>query len=216
MRSLLTTSSDGRRARGDRSRNAVLDHAVQVASVHGLSGLSFGRLALSSPVNKSGIAGLFGSKEGLQLATVERARDVFVTTVIEPSRTAERGLPRLWALVSGWLAYSRDRVFVGGCFFQTAAAELDAAPPGPLRDAVAAAVTDWRDHIARQIAAAVELGHLDADTDPVQLGFELRAYLELANLESVLTGDARVYERAARAARAALAHHGAPAVDLPL
>ena len=86
---------DGRRARGDRSRRAVLDTAVQAASVEGLDALSFGGLAAQAPVNKSGIAGLFGSKEGLQLAVVEHARQTFVDTVIAPARNAEPGLPRL-------------------------------------------------------------------------------------------------------------------------
>jgi AcrR family transcriptional regulator len=203
------SSSDGRRVRGDRSRRAVLDHAVHEASVNGLDGLSFGRLAVVAPVKKSGIAGLFGSKEGLQVATVERAREIFQAAVVEPARaSSERGLPRLWALVVGWLNYSRDRVFSGGCFFRAAAAELDAVGDGPVRDVVVGAVAAWHQYLVHQARIAVELGELDAGTEPEQVVFELRAFLELADDLSVLMGDSEAYARAERAARAVLEARG--------
>jgi AcrR family transcriptional regulator len=208
----MSAHADGRRVRGDRSRHAVLEHAIHVASVHGLHGLSFGQLADSSPVNKSGIAGLFGSKEGLQLATVEQARLVFVASVVEPARVAGPGLPRLWALVEHWLAYSRDRVFLGGCFFRAAAAELDAVGPGAVRDAVVDAVADWHAYLSHQAQVAVAAGHLDADTDVDQLAFELRAFLEAADDASVLLGDPQAYVRAEKAAQAALVARGATGI----
>ncbi|ACZ30926.1 putative transcriptional regulator, TetR family [Xylanimonas cellulosilytica DSM 15894] len=202
--------TDGRLLRGARSRRAVLDRAVDDASVNGLEGLSFGRLALAAPVTKSGIAGLFGSKERLQLATVERAREIFVAAVVEPARAStEPGLPRLWALVTGWLAYSRDRVFDGGCFFRAAAAELDAAGAGPVRDAVVAAVTTWQAYLTHHVRLAIENGELAQETDPDQVVFELRAFLELADDLSVLLGEPRAYVRAERAARTMLRAHGA-------
>lgn len=205
----ILVHADGRRARGDRSRRAVLDHAVHLASTHGLDGLSFGLLAGAAPVNKSGIAGLFGSKEGLQLAVVEQARQVFLAAVVEPAREAERGLPRLWALCERWLTYSRDRVFAGGCFFRAASAELDAAGPSAVRDVVVDAIADWHAYLTHQAEVAVALGQLDAGTDVDQLMFELRAFLEAADDASVLLGDDRAYTRARTAARAALVARGA-------
>lgn len=199
--------ADGRLLRGARSRRAVLDHAVHDASLNGLDGLSFGRLAVAAPVTKSGIAGLFGSKEGLQLATVDRAREVFVGAVIDPARAStERGLERVWALAMGWLAYSRERVFAGGCFFRRAA---DAMPPGPVRDAVVDQVASWNAYLTHQVRIAVENGELSPGTDQDQVVFELRAFLELADDLSVLMGDADAYGRAERAARVALTAHGA-------
>ncbi len=198
--------ADARLARGARTRRAVLDHAVHDASLNGLDGLSFGRLAESAPVTKSGIAGLFGSKEGLQLATVGRAREVFLETVVEPARVAERGLPRVWALAQRWLAYSRDRVFAGGCFFRRAA---DAMPSGPVRDAVVEEVAEWNAYLTHQVQVAVGKGELAPGTEPEQVVFELRAFLELADDLSVLMGDTEAYVRAERAARISLEAHGA-------
>src|SRR5919201_6814677 len=75
-------SADGRRARGDRTKQAILARAVQIASEEGLEGLSIGRLAADLGVSKSGLFAHFGSKAELQLATVDFAREVFIDEVI--------------------------------------------------------------------------------------------------------------------------------------
>ncbi|MFC8600634.1 TetR/AcrR family transcriptional regulator [Isoptericola sp. NPDC057191] len=202
------TATDGRRLRGDRTRRAVLDRAVQAASVEGLEGLTFGTLAAVAPVNKSGIAGLFGSKEGLQLAVVAHAREVFRAAVVLPALDEDPGLARLWRTVLAWLDYSRDRVFDGGCFFRAAATELDARTPGPVRDAVVAALRDWDAYLARLVREAVARGELAEGTDADQLVFTIDAALDRADLASVLLEDAAAYDRAAAAVRAALAAAG--------
>ncbi|MCA5893924.1 TetR/AcrR family transcriptional regulator [Isoptericola sp. NEAU-Y5] len=202
-------ATDGRRARGDRSRRAVLDRAVQVASVQGLDGLTFGSLAQAAPVNKSGIAGLFGSKEGLQVAAVARAREVFRQAVVLPARDGDPGLPMLWRTVLAWCAYSADRVFEGGCFFRTAGAELDARAPGPVRDAVVTALRDWDAYLARLVRDAVARGELGDGTDVDQLVFVIDGALDRADLASLLLDDAAAYDRARAAVRAVLLAAGA-------
>jgi AcrR family transcriptional regulator len=208
------TTTDGRRLRGDRTRRAVLDRAVQTASVDGLDGLTFGTLAAVAPVNKSGIAGLFGSKEGLQLAVVAHARDVFREAVVLPAADADPGLAQLWATVLAWLRYSRGRVFEGGCFFRSAATELDARTPGPVRDAVVAALRDWDAYLARLVEDAVARGELDAATAVAQLVFTVDALLDRADLASVLLGDPVAYDRARGAVRGLLLAAGARAEAL--
>ncbi|MGC5166414.1 TetR/AcrR family transcriptional regulator [Luteimicrobium sp. DT211] len=211
------TATDGRRLRGDRTRRAVLDRAVQMASVDGLDGLTFGTLAAVAPVNKSGIAGLFGSKEGLQLAVVAHAREVFREAVVLPATDAEPGLARLWGTVLAWLRYSHDRVFDGGCFFRSAATELDARTPGPVRDAVVAALQDWDAYLARLVGDAVSRGELDGATDIDQLVFTVDALLDRADLASVLLGDPAAYDRANGAVRGLLLAAGAELVaDAPV
>jgi AcrR family transcriptional regulator len=208
----MDQSTDLRRARGDRTRRTVLDHAVQEASVRGLDALSFGALATSAPVNKSAIAGLFGSKEKLQLAAVERAMEIYTEHVIAPARSAPRGLPRLWALVLAWTEYSRSRVFRGGCFFRTVEVEFDMRE-GAVRDAVVAAQRSWESYVGHQVRTAADAGELAPGTDPDQVEFEINALLNAANDRSLLFGDDAVYRRAEEAVRALLAAHGAdPAV----
>lgn len=205
---------DGRRARGDASRRAVLAHAADLTSIEGLDGLSIGRLAEVSGYSKSSIAGLFRNKEGLQLATVAAGRAVFIEVVVEPARVQPRGLPRLVALMRNVIEYSRTRVFAGGCFFAAVSADYD-SKPGPVRDAVRAAMEDWYGYLAVQVRAAVEAGELELDDDGIEeVAFALPALYEQSNARSLLYGGDRPYEIAARGIRAVLIAAGADAAAL--
>ncbi|BDZ54915.1 TetR family transcriptional regulator [Agromyces marinus] len=159
-------------------------------------------------MSKSGVATLFGSKERLQLATVEAARLRFVETVITPARELPRGLGRVLELADRWLAYSRDRVFPGGCFFAEAAADFD-AKPGPVRDAIDRALADWSGYLAASLAHARSLGELPGLDDADQLAFEFTALLDLANRDSVMRGTNASYARARRGIAARLRAAGA-------
>jgi len=181
--------------RGERTRAAVLAHAMDIASVEGLEGLSIGRLAAELDVSKSGVFARFGSKEELQLATVAAAAEVFVDAVVRPAFAVPPGVDRLWHLCDGWLGYSRGRIFPGGCFFFSAAAEYDARP-GRVRDAIAAALAEWSGVLERAAEDARQLGQLESTCDARQLAFELAALGSAANASSVLHDDDAAYELA--------------------
>src|SRR5687767_9491001 len=108
----------------------VLGVALRRASIDGLEGLTIGRLADELSMSKSGLHGLFGSKEELQVATFDAAVANFIDQVWRPVANRDPGLPRLNALIDRWLAYHRRRVLPGGCFVTTATIEFDARP-GP-------------------------------------------------------------------------------------
>ncbi|HWV48884.1 MAG TPA: TetR/AcrR family transcriptional regulator [Microbacterium sp.] len=199
---------DGRRARGDASRRSVLSRATHLASVEGLDGLTIGRLAETSGHSKSSIATLFGSKQSLQLATIAAAREVFISTIIGPARNEPRGVRRLAELMRRGLDYSRDRVFTGGCFFAATSADID-SKPGPVRDAVRAAQSDWYGYIAAQVRYAIEAGELQEGADAETIAFVLVALDEHANSRSLLLGDDGAYDRAAGAMRQHLLAAGA-------
>ncbi|MEU4014445.1 TetR/AcrR family transcriptional regulator [Microbacterium sp. NPDC028030] len=204
---------DGRRARGDASRRIVLQSATDLASVEGLDGLTIGRLAEASGSSKSSIATLFQSKEGLQLATVAAAREIFTAQIVEPARQQPRGVRRVAALLRNALAYSKDRIFTGGCFFAATAADVD-SKSGPVSDAVRAALTDWYGYIEVQLRHAVDAGELDADVEV--LAFELVALNEEANSRSLLLDDERPYALAAAAMGGRLRAAGADDAVLAL
>ncbi|MCA1306778.1 TetR family transcriptional regulator C-terminal domain-containing protein [Microbacterium sp. 2216-1] len=207
---------DGRRARGDASRRAVLTFATDLASVGGLDGLSIGQLATASGHSKSSIAGLFQNKEGLQLATVAAGREVFIRVVVEPAREHERGLARLVALMHHLIEYSRTRVFTGGCFFAAITADVD-SKPGPVRDAVRQAMALWYDYIAVQVRYAVDSGELRLDADGIeQVAFTLPALYEQANARSLLYNSDEPYRLAARGMRDLLTASGADPAALAL
>jgi len=188
---------DGRLARGDATRRAILARATDVASIEGLEGLSIGRLAADLELSKSGVFALFGSKEELQLAAVRYAGDVFADNVARPTLEVEPGIGRLHALCENWLGYSERRIFPGGCFFFHAGAEFDARP-GRVHDAVAEAGTAFSAFITHTAREAQDIGELRADVDVSLLAFELHALGRAANADSLLHGGIEPY-RLARA-----------------
>ena len=203
----------GRKAQGDRTRRAILESAVHIASAEGLEGLTIGRLATELSMSKSGLFAHFGSKEELQVATVEAARAIFIHEVIKPAFDSPAGLPRLWTLCDIWLSHVQKGVFRGGCFFAAVAAEFDSRP-GPVRDRIAEIMKEWLAVLRNTIIEAQNAGHLDKDVDATQLAFEFNS-LELgANWAFQLYGDPKAFERAREAIRERLSRHatdtGAP------
>lgn len=202
-------ATDGRRARGDASRREILRVAADLASVDGLDGLTIGRLAERSGRSKSSVATLFGSKESLQLATVDAAAAAFHEAVVEPAREHPAGVRRLAKLLQGVLDYSRERVFSGGCFFAATSADLD-SKDGPAADAVRAWTERWFHYLENQARLAADSGELDLDDDAVELlGFELVSLTFAANMRSLLGAGERPYSLASAAIREHLRRAGA-------
>jgi AcrR family transcriptional regulator len=170
----MASLTDGRIARGERTRAAVLDTAVALATEAGLDGLSLGQLAERLAVSKSGLFAHWRSKEDLQLATIEWARERFIERVVSPALQAPAGVRRLWALHEARLAYLTSGNLPGGCFFTNTQFEYD-AKPGPVRERLAEVLADWLALLERLAADAVRAGELAADTDLRQLAFEIHA-----------------------------------------
>jgi AcrR family transcriptional regulator len=191
----------GTRADGARSRAAILDAATRLASVTGLEGLSIGALADEVGMSKSGLYAHFASKEDLQLATVGAAREVFIAEVVVPALAVESPRDRLQALCDGFLDYVEQRVFPGGCFFVSAAAEFGSRA-GPVHDEVAAVQREWSDFVHAVASEAHDAGELAADPD--QVAFELTSLLAGANLTYVLHDDPDLIRRARGAIREVL------------
>jgi AcrR family transcriptional regulator len=181
--------------KGERTKQHVLERAVDLASVEGLEGLTIGRLAEQLGMSKSGLFAHFGSKEELQLATIEAARQRFLDEVMRPALQAERGLPRLLSLARTWLAYVKRGVFMGGCFFAAASFEFDGRP-GPVRDAIARVMDEWIVALEKAIRLAQEEGHLDAGIEPAQLAFEINSLFFGANFAFQLRRDRKALDRA--------------------
>jgi len=190
-----STPKRRRRADGEKSRQAILQAAAEMASIHGLEGLSLGALAGSLGISKSGLFAHFGSKQELEIATIEAAGRVFADDVVKPGLAAPAGIRRLVALTEAFLSHVERRVFPGGCFFAAAAAELDSRS-GPARERVAAFQREWMSTLERQAQEARAAGELDPLVDPKQIAFEVNAMLAAANGTFLLQGDLAVFERA--------------------
>lgn len=190
-------------AGGESTRTTILKVAVEVASEQGLEGLSIGGLAEAVGMSKSGLFAHFGSKEELQLATIEAARRTFVDEVMRPGLRGEKGLPRLQTLLDAWLSYAERRVFKGGCFFTAASLEWDSRG-GPVKDRVVEIQREWLATLERVAREAVEAGHLSPDVDPPTLAWEMHALAMGANWSYMLFDDRDAFRRAMKAMRARL------------
>jgi AcrR family transcriptional regulator len=205
----MTTESPRRtRSDGERSRRAILATAARLASSHGIDRLSIGDLADEVGMSKSGLYAHFGSKEELQLATIETARSLFFELVVEPAEHAPTGLARLRRLTHGFLDYVEGGVYPGGCFFASVGAELDTRP-GRVRDLAISVSDSWIDLLADAIREAKAERAINALEDPEQLAFDLNAYLLLANAQFVAHQSPAAIARAKRAIATRLAAAGA-------
>ena len=189
--------TDGRLLRGERSRGAILDTAVVLATEAGLDGLSLSQLAQRLGVSKSGLFAHWASKEELQLAVIDHAGQQWVDRIVAPALRQPRGVRRLWAAHDARIAFYAEGHLPGGCFFANAQFEFDARP-GVVRDRLAEAFTEWLTLLQRLAAEAVEAGELPAETDPAQLAFEINSAGVAAVLHSRLLDPLDTYARARR------------------
>jgi AcrR family transcriptional regulator len=183
------------RSDGERSYRAILDAAARLATVEGLEGLSIGRVANEIGMSKSGLFSHFASKQDLQLATIATAEAVYAAEVIEPAMEVPEGLERLEQLCERYLSYVKRGVFPGGCFFASAAAELDTRG-GPIRDRVRAVLASWDELLEANLREARRHGDLAHDADIGQLIFEINALLHEANGHYLLYRDTAALGRA--------------------
>lgn len=195
-------------ARSIALRARVLSIAVDLASVDGLDGMTIGGLAQATGRAKSGITGLFQSKEGLQLAVLDEAERRFVEAIIQPAQHLE-GAARLGRLLQGWVACSANGIYSGGCFLASSLHEMDGRP-GPVRDAVSAFLSHLQSQIAD--AAAACLGP-DGPT-PQDIVFRATGIGVAANMLVQLGHRERALRDAERAIGLLLAEMGAPASSL--
>jgi len=182
-----------RRADGERTRTAILDAAVRLSTIDGLEGLSIGNLAKSLGMSKGGVYAHFGSKEALQVATVEAAGVVFRAEVIEPALGADPGVPQLLAFCEAYFDHLERRVFPGGCFFAGAALEMG-THRGTVQEKVAEFHSGFIQLIRDFARTAITLGQLPPEEDPAALALELKGTLLAVDTSFVMYDDLTVLE----------------------
>lgn len=183
------------RSDGVASRRVILDAAARLATTHGLEGLSIGELARHIGMSKSGLYAHFKSKEELELATIDMATEIFENDVIRKIPAALRGIARVTALSEAFFQHLLRRVYPGGCFFATVAAQL-APHPGQARDRVMKLQGEWVAQFIAALRQACDDGELQPDADLNQLVFEITAMMFRANFAWIVTEDQRVLEQA--------------------
>jgi len=157
--------------KGEQTRAAILDVALELASRDGLEGLTIGLLAEKMKMSKSGVFAHFGSREDLQIEVVRLYHNRFEQDVFYPSIKEARGLPRLQSMFARWVKQVTVEIALG-CIYISGAVEYDDRP-GAIRDHLVAMVQAWRDALERSIKQAVEQGHLRAELDVGLMVYEI-------------------------------------------
>lgn len=185
-------------AKGDETRERILEHAYRVATREGLNGLTIGSLSSELQMSKSGLFAHFGSKEDLQIAVLQAAADLFTQTVIAPAFQEEPGEPRVRALFENWLHWLNEKDRPGGCLFLAASTELD-DQEGRTRDFLEHTQRLWFKTIVKAVHLAINVGHFRRGLEGEQFAFELQGIVMAYHHHTRLLRDRRA-ERLARAA----------------
>ena len=184
--------------KGEQTRTAILDEALDIASKLGLEGLTIGSLADATGMSKSGLFAHFGSREELQLAVLEHAAQLYGEKVFVPVLKIERGLPRLRALFERWLDWTIESGLPGGCIMISTAIEYDDRP-GPIRDAAIENQHRGNAITQKAVRLAIEEGHLMPGTEPEQISFEMLGIVLASHNHRRLLGDKEARKRALKA-----------------
>ncbi|KAI3593102.1 Transcriptional regulator, AcrR family [Cupriavidus sp. U2] len=158
--------------KGQLTRTAIIEQALQSATQVGFEQLSLATLAADTNMSKSGLYAHFRSKEALQEAVLARAMERFSEIVVQPAMRQDRGVARLQTLFDGYLSWIAGAVIEGGCVFMALSQEYRNRP-GVIRDRLVQAFKDWHSTIVRVVTDAVEEGDLRTDTDARQFAFEM-------------------------------------------
>lgn len=189
--------------KGERTREVILDEALQLASVVGLEGLTIGALASRLGLSKSGLYAHFKSKDALQLAILQHGANHFIDTVVNPSLTSGDPVAALRTIFASWLEWSGQKM-AGGCLFVTAIVEYDDRP-GPVRDLLVQLHRRWLDFLGGAATRAASAGRFRADLDAAQFAHDFHAILLGFNQARRLLRDPDAEAKAHRAFQRLLA-----------
>jgi AcrR family transcriptional regulator len=185
------------------TRDAILRRAADIASVEGLEGITIGRLAADLEMSKAGVIGHFGTKEELQLATLDLAGGLFVEQVWKPVEDLQPGIERLLGICESWTRYVDEPILSGGCFIAAVSFEFDGRE-GRVHDELKKVVGRWRKTLVREISTAIADGDLPPGLDPEQAAFSMEALASGMNPARQLYGDTSAAEWSRRAMHAVL------------
>lgn len=182
--------------KGQQTRLAIVESALELAARAGLEGLTIGLLAERMRMSKSGVFAHFGSREELQIAVLKAYEQRFIDAILKPSLRCPRGLPRLLAMLEAWLARTVIEAELG-CLWISGASEYDDRP-GPVRDELVAMVQGWQRELTRAIEQAIGEGHLRDGTDGQDLLFGLYGVILALHHDARLMRNADALPRARR------------------
>lgn len=158
--------------KGEETKSMILDRAVQIASVHGLEGLTIGTLAEELGMSKSGLFAKFSSKENLQIDVLRKGSELFRRFVLYPTLKTKPGIARIRNAFFSWLMWSNRSDLPGGCLFLASSSEFD-DKPGVVRDHLRKIQLSWHSSLKQFVEEAKQKGELDSKTNVEQMVQEI-------------------------------------------
>ena len=196
--------------KGQQTKNAIIEAALNLATHVGLEGLSIGAIAELTGMSKSGVFAHFGSREELQISVVHEYHARFEQEVFFPCLNQPRGMARLRTLFDNWMQRTAVELD-SGCIYISGAVEFDDRS-GPVRDALTESVQTWHAAMRRTIVQCRECGDLRADTDEDQLLFEVHGLILVLHYEARFLRSEGALQRARRGFTNLLERYGAPSI----
>lgn len=181
-------------AKGEKTKDKILEQAASLASICGLEDMSIGKLAKATGLSKSGLFAHFNSKEKLQTQVIQWVARMFAERVMKPSFKEARGIPRIRAIFENWKDWIEGDALPGGCVMIASSTEFD-DKPGAVRDEIVNMMDELLQSLTRTARIAIEEGHFKADTDPRQFAFEFESLLHGFHLLHRLLKDPDARER---------------------
>jgi len=195
--------------KGEQTRQAILDCAVDLASSHGLEGLTIGALAERMQMSKSGVFAHCGSREELQIAVLREYERLFIDEILKPVVGEARGLTRLRAIMDRWINRMAAEA-LSGCIMISGAGEFDDGP-GPVRVDLLRMVLSWGGELIKCIAQCKQTGEMDAQLDPATVVFELSGLMLSLHHDARLLQNPRAISTTRESLNRLLASYGATA-----
>ena len=151
-------------SKGEGTRKAILERAIEVFNVRGYSGTSLNDIMQATGLQKGGIYNHFASKEDLALEAFDHAFSQISDMMRDWLKGTRNGLERLRAIIQFFHNYFETPPFHGGCILLNTAIESDDAHPA-LCERAQHAMTLWRDLIRRTVEKGIGLGEIHATID---------------------------------------------------
>lgn len=181
--------SDGKlMTKGDETREAILEKAIELFNVHGYSGTSLSDIMQATSLQKGGIYNHFSSKEALAVEAFDYAFQRTADKMMDFLRGKREPMERLLGIISFFRSYFESPPFKGGCILLNTAIDSDDSQPA-LRDRARHAMNLWRDLIRRTVERGIAQGVMQPTAQPDNVATLIIGTLEGALMMTKLFDD---------------------------
>jgi TetR/AcrR family transcriptional repressor of nem operon len=181
--------------KGDRTRQAILEHSAALFNQHGFAGTSLSDVMRATGLEKGGIYRHFVSKDELALEAFDHAYGQLRRHYLHALRGKRNAIDRLNALVRVFGSLAEGAPLAGGCPIMNTAIDSDDTHPELLLRA-RSAMDEWMTLLCSILQAGISKGEIRPGTDPDDYAAQIIARLEGSLMLSRLFDDSAFIDHA--------------------